>query len=53
MDKATRSVDAKALEPGKYTVIGTRDGYRDVKRDVTIAPGQDVQTISVSCGEPI
>jgi tetratricopeptide (TPR) repeat protein len=41
------------LKPGKYTVIGTRDGYRDVKRDVTIAPGQDVQTISVSCGEPI
>jgi serine/threonine protein kinase/tetratricopeptide (TPR) repeat protein len=41
------------LKPGKYTVIGTRDGYRDVKRDVTIAPGEDVQTISVSCGEPI
>lgn len=41
------------LKPGKYTVVGTRDGYRDVRRDVTIAPGQDVQTISVSCGEPI
>jgi len=41
------------LKPGKYTVIGTRDGYRDVRRDITIAPGQDVQTISVSCGEPI
>jgi tetratricopeptide (TPR) repeat protein len=41
------------LKPGKYTVVGTRAGYRDVRRDVTIAPGQDVQTISVSCGEPI
>jgi hypothetical protein len=41
------------LKPGKYTVVGTRDGYRDVRRDITIAPGQDVQTISVSCGEPI
>lgn len=40
------------LKPGKYTVVGTRDGYRDVRRDITIAPGQGVQTISVSCGEP-
>ncbi len=41
------------LKPGKYTVIGTRDGFRDVRRDIVVAPGQDVQTISVSCGEPI
>ncbi len=42
-----------ALKPGKYTVVGTRDGFRDVRRDITVAPGQDVQTISVSCVEPI
>ncbi len=36
------------LKPGKYTVVGTRPGFRDVRRDVTIAPGRDVQTISVS-----
>ncbi len=41
------------LKPGKYTVVGTRPGFRDVRRDVTIAPGHDVQTISVSCVEPI
>jgi tetratricopeptide (TPR) repeat protein len=41
------------LKPGKYTVVGTRDGYREVRRDFTIGPGQDVQTISVSCGERI
>jgi serine/threonine protein kinase/tetratricopeptide (TPR) repeat protein len=41
------------LKPGKYTVVGTRPGFRDVRRDVTIAPGGDVQTISVSCVEPI
>jgi serine/threonine protein kinase/tetratricopeptide (TPR) repeat protein len=43
------------LKPGKYTVVGTRAGYRDVRRDVTIAPGSnnEVQTISVSCVEPI
>lgn len=41
------------LKPGKYTVVGTRPGFRDVRRDVTIAPGSEVQTISVSCVEPI
>jgi hypothetical protein len=41
------------LKPGKYTVVGTRPGFREVRRDVTIAPGPDVQTISVSCVEPI
>jgi tetratricopeptide (TPR) repeat protein len=42
-----------ALKPGKYTVVGTRDGFRDVRRDITVAPGQNVQSISVSCDEPI
>jgi eukaryotic-like serine/threonine-protein kinase len=41
------------LKPGHYTVIGTRDGYRDVRRDVTISPGQEGQTVNVSCDEPI
>ena len=41
------------LKPGKYTVIGTREGYRDVRRDITVAPGQETQTISVACVEPI
>ena len=41
------------LKPGHYTVIGTRDGYRDVRRDVTISPGQENQTVNVSCDEPI
>jgi eukaryotic-like serine/threonine-protein kinase len=41
------------LKPGKYTVVGTREGYREVRRDITISPGADAQTISVVCGEPI
>ncbi len=41
------------LKPGRYTVIGTRAGYRDVRRDVTIEPGEETQTISVRCEEPI
>jgi serine/threonine protein kinase/tetratricopeptide (TPR) repeat protein len=41
------------LKPGKYTVVGTREGYREVRRDITVSPGEDVQSISVMCGEPI
>jgi len=41
------------LKPGHYTVIGTRVGYRDVRRDITVNPGQQTQTVSVSCSEPI
>jgi tetratricopeptide (TPR) repeat protein len=41
------------LKPGRYTVIGTREGYRDVRRDVTVSPGEQNQTISVSCYEQI
>ena len=40
------------LKPGRYTVIGTRDGYRDIRRDITVSPGQESQTISVSCTDP-
>jgi eukaryotic-like serine/threonine-protein kinase len=47
---ARREID---LRPGRYIVIGTRAGYRAVRRDVTVAPGQDAQTISVRCEEPI
>lgn len=41
------------LKPGRYTVIGTRDGYRDVYRDITVVAGQESQTIHVSCSDPI
>ena len=41
------------LKPGHYTVIGTRDGYRDVRRDITVSPGEQSQTVSVSCYERI
>jgi hypothetical protein len=44
-----REVD---LKPGRYTVIGSREGYRDVRRDISVSPGQ-TQTISVSCYDPI
>jgi tetratricopeptide (TPR) repeat protein len=44
-----REVD---LKPGHYTVVGTREGYREVRRDVSLNPGQ-TQTINVSCYDPL
>ena len=41
------------LRPGKYIVVGTRHGFRDVRREITVAPGQEVQTVRVTCSEPI
>ena len=40
------------LKPGTYTVIGSRIGYRDVRRQITVFPGE-AQTVSVSCYEAI
>lgn len=41
------------LKPGHYTVIGTRNGYRDVRRDLVVSPGQPTQTLTVRASEPI
>jgi tetratricopeptide (TPR) repeat protein len=41
------------LKPGRYTVTGKRAGFRDVRRDITVAPGQTGQTIVIRCLEPI
>ncbi len=41
------------LKPGRYTVTGRRSGYRDVRREITVAPGQGNQIIVIRCLEPI
>jgi serine/threonine-protein kinase len=41
------------LRPGSYTVIGTRQGYRDVRRELKIQPGQRSAALSVECTERI
>jgi hypothetical protein len=41
------------LRPGTYTVIGSRDGYRDVRRTFTVRPGRNLAPINVVCVEPI
>ena len=40
------------LKPGRYTFVGAREGYRDVRRDISVSPGQ-TQTINVSCYDPL
>ncbi len=47
---ATRDVD---LLPGRYTVVGTRTGYRDVRREVVLPPGAPSASLVVRCEEPI
>ncbi len=41
------------LRPGKYVVVGTRYGFREVRQEITVSPGQNPQTIRVSCSDPI
>jgi tetratricopeptide (TPR) repeat protein len=41
------------LRPGTYTAIGSRDGYRDVRRTFTVLPGRALPPITVACVEPI
>jgi len=40
------------LRPGNYTVVGYREGFRDVRRQVTLRPGVEAE-ILVRCGERI
>ncbi|HEU4619486.1 MAG TPA: hypothetical protein VFV10_15725 [Gammaproteobacteria bacterium] len=41
------------LRPGQYTVIGSRDGYRDVRETFTVLPGKAPEPVSVVCSETI
>ncbi len=41
------------LRPGTYTAIGSRAGYRDVRRTFTVLPGRDQPVVDIRCEEPI
>ena len=41
------------LRPGAYVVVGTRDGYRDVRRNVRVDASGGGGPVSVRCEEPI
>jgi tetratricopeptide (TPR) repeat protein len=42
-----------ALTPGTYTVVGSRPGYRDVRREIVIRPDEPAPTLHVACEEPV
>ena len=41
------------LRPGTYTAVGSRDGYRDVRRNFTIAHDSAPPNVTIICTEPI
>jgi hypothetical protein len=45
-----RSLD---LVPGSYTLVGTRPGYRDVRRQINVAPGAPLEPIVIRCEDRI
>jgi hypothetical protein len=49
------SFDRKDVEllPGRYTLVGQRAGFRDVRREIILVPGRDAPTVVIRCEEPI
>jgi tetratricopeptide (TPR) repeat protein len=41
------------LKPGKYTFIGTRDGYRDVIKKVMLMPEGENKNVTIQCIERV
>ncbi len=44
---------ALQLKPGHYVIVGTRSGYRDVRRELNVAPGDLAPALSIQCVDPI
>jgi eukaryotic-like serine/threonine-protein kinase len=47
---AQRSLE---LAPGSYTVVGTRPGYRDVRRQINVIPGTALEPVIIRCEDRI
>jgi tetratricopeptide (TPR) repeat protein len=41
------------LRPGTYTVVGSRDGYRDIHQKIVVKPGQTELSITVICRDRV
>lgn len=41
------------LRPGTYVAVGSRPGFRDVRREFLVAPEIDMEPVVVKCEEPI
>ena len=44
---------ALQLKPGRYVVVGTRAGYRDVRRELNVVPGGVAPVVVIQCVEPV
>lgn len=42
-----------SLRPGTYTVVGTRDGYQDVRLKIIVKPGQKTVRVSIICKDSV
>jgi serine/threonine protein kinase/tetratricopeptide (TPR) repeat protein len=49
----TFSTMALELRPGDYTVVGFRNGYKDVRLTLRVRPGNETMTLRVACTEPL
>ena len=49
------SFEQRSLElaPGEYTVVGTRPGYRDVRRQIMVVPGTAIPPVVIRCEDKI
>ncbi|MEE8475443.1 MAG: protein kinase [Myxococcota bacterium] len=41
------------LRPGTYTIVGMRNGYRDVRKNFTVRPGESPTPVVIRCEEEI
>ena len=41
------------LRPGPYTIVGSRNGYRDVRKKFRVSKDGQQKTVSIHCDEPI
>ncbi len=41
------------LKPGKYTVVGSRNGFHDVRETFVVDPGKRDNQLFIACREPI
>lgn len=49
----TFETKALSLRPGQYTAVGTRAGFRDVRKEFKVPAGGPAATVELRCEEPI
>jgi hypothetical protein len=41
------------LKPGRYVVVGRRNGYRDTRSEILVIPGKQQPVVEVRCTDEI